>query len=212
MAVRRPRHYRFSTQNPAIFLDVLRGENPPQIQGGYGQYEIVDRPHRMSLTRWTGRQPFRLVVPILFDGWEDQESQEGDIDKLEQMALPTSPGGEPPVVTINGAVPWKDLPWVIETIDWGDAIYARRNPIQRYRQYATITFLRKVKEDVAAAKVFRDKGKGYRTYVVKRGDTLRKIAAHQLGDSARWREIARINKIRDPRSIRPGQRLRIPKQ
>lgn len=47
-------------------------------------------------------------------------------------------------------------------------------------------------------------------YVVKRGDNLSKIAARELGDPNRWREIAAANRIRDPNVIQPGQRLVIP--
>jgi len=42
------------------------------------------------------------------------------------------------------------------------------------------------------------------------GDDLLSIAARELGDADRWVEIAQLNGIRDPRSIRPGQVLRLP--
>lgn len=51
-----------------------------------------------------------------------------------------------------------------------------------------------------------------RTYVVKAGDSLSKIAKEVLGDAGRWQEIFEANKdqIKDPNLIRPGQELRIP--
>jgi len=49
-----------------------------------------------------------------------------------------------------------------------------------------------------------------RTYVVKRGDTLRKIAKVRLGDAALFRRIAEYNGILDPNRITPGQRLELP--
>lgn len=51
-----------------------------------------------------------------------------------------------------------------------------------------------------------------RTYVVKAGDSLSKIAKEVYGDAARWPEIFEANKdkIKDPDAIRPGQELRIP--
>ena len=44
-------------------------------------------------------------------------------------------------------------------------------------------------------------------YIVQAGDTLSKIAAEKLGDASRWREIAQLNNLKEPYSIRPGQRL-----
>ena len=51
-----------------------------------------------------------------------------------------------------------------------------------------------------------------REHVVQRGETLRGIARHYLGDPAKWVEIHELNRaeLRDPQRIYPGQRLRIP--
>ena len=49
-----------------------------------------------------------------------------------------------------------------------------------------------------------------RTYVVKRGDTLAKIAKAQLGDAQLYLRIAELNGMRDPNHLAPGQRLEIP--
>ena len=51
-----------------------------------------------------------------------------------------------------------------------------------------------------------------RTYTVKSGDTLQKIAQKQLGDANRWQEIFLLNRavIRDPDRIFVGQVLTLP--
>ena len=50
------------------------------------------------------------------------------------------------------------------------------------------------------------------TYVVKKGDTLEKIAAHEYGDSKKWYRIYKANKekLGSPNRLRVGQVLVIP--
>jgi len=49
-------------------------------------------------------------------------------------------------------------------------------------------------------------------YAVQRGDTLSRIAEHQLHDKQRWPEIFDLNRelIHDPNKIFPGQVLTLP--
>jgi|1186.fasta_scaffold1074419_2 nucleoid-associated protein YgaU len=49
-------------------------------------------------------------------------------------------------------------------------------------------------------------------YVVQPGDTLRKIAEHELGDPERWSELYEANDdlIDDPHTIHPGQIFVVP--
>lgn len=51
-----------------------------------------------------------------------------------------------------------------------------------------------------------------RTYVVRRGDTLRSIAARMYGDANLWRRILRANldRLESPEELRIGMTLRIP--
>src|SRR5262245_49155044 len=53
---------------------------------------------------------------------------------------------------------------------------------------------------------------GYRLHIVRRGDTLSKIARDNYGDPNRFRDIVRANPlvISNPDLIFPGQQLRIP--
>ena len=51
-----------------------------------------------------------------------------------------------------------------------------------------------------------------RTYEVKKGDSLSKIAKHIYGDAGKWKQIfaANTDKLKDPDKIYPGQVLTIP--
>ena len=50
------------------------------------------------------------------------------------------------------------------------------------------------------------------TYVVKKGDSLSKIAKRIYGNAGEWRKIFEANRdqIEDPDLIQPGQMLKIP--
>ena len=65
-------------------------------------------------------------------------------------------------------------------------------------------------ERAAAAQAAAEAKK--RTYVVKPGDSLSKIAKEQLGNAARWPEIFELNRdqIKDPNLIHVGQELHLP--
>ena len=51
-----------------------------------------------------------------------------------------------------------------------------------------------------------------RTYTIKEGDSLSKIAKREYGDAQQWRRIYEANRdiIKDPDLIYPGQVVRIP--
>ena len=53
---------------------------------------------------------------------------------------------------------------------------------------------------------------GTKTYTVKSGDSLSKIAKAQYGDASEWKRIydANRDKIKDPDLIHPGQEFTIP--
>ncbi len=53
-------------------------------------------------------------------------------------------------------------------------------------------------------------GTGGRTYVVRAGDTLSRIAARELHDGSRWKELQDLNGLASPRDLQAGQTLRLP--
>lgn len=50
-----------------------------------------------------------------------------------------------------------------------------------------------------------------KSYVSVRGDSLASIAFQFYRDANQWRQLARANRIRDPRRLEPGRVLRIPR-
>lgn len=48
------------------------------------------------------------------------------------------------------------------------------------------------------------------SYTVQPGDTLSTIARRELGQSARWQEIAELNNLKEPHRLKIGQQLEMP--
>ena len=122
------------------------GNDGVKVTGGYGGWDLVDRPRRISLTQWNGRNPLSMDVPILFDGYANNNSVEVDCTKLEAMAF-NDGFNPPPIVQVTGdAVPHQLQNWVITNISWGGLIRRQRDG-ERLRQEATVSIVRYVASD-----------------------------------------------------------------
>lgn len=122
------------------------GNDGTKPTGGYGGWDIVNRPRRLSLTQWNGRDPISMEVHLLFDGYANNDPIEDDCKKLEDMAF-NNGFDPPPIVNITGdTVQHQGLDWVITNITWGDKIN-RRLDGQRLRQEATVSIIRYVATD-----------------------------------------------------------------
>lgn len=206
---------------PSISVTAWLGADPPTVSGGYGGWDIVARPRRQALTHWKGHDPFQMELPILLDGFVNNSSVEARCTALERMARPPRVLDEPPLVKVIGQVPHTDLVWVIQTIRWGDVV--RSTTGQRIRQACIVSLLRYIEHDrvqlagaAARARQLATTASNSPTsgisapHTVKKGETLASIAAAKLGDYKRAGEIAALNGIRDPKSIKVNQKLRLP--
>lgn len=195
-------------------------------------FQITPRPHRVGLTTWQGRDPMRITFDIIIDHVSAPLVSkpgvrcERECGILEEMGGVWNPGTEPYHLQFDtgGLVPHdrtrnSKLDWVIEEIQWGDAI--RLTNGRRVRQMADITLLHYVDSDVldaltSAAERWKDdqahkKTTKFGLYVVQEGDTLPKIAAKiykHHGGRKRWKQIAKLNGLHSPTSVHPGRVLR----
>jgi nucleoid-associated protein YgaU len=69
---------------------------------------------------------------------------------------------------------------------------------------------KRVKTDGRAAGKVADSGPKFRTYEVRKKDTLSSIAERELGSSALWREIKKLNRHIDPKKMQPGMKIKLP--
>jgi nucleoid-associated protein YgaU len=101
---------------------------------------------------------------------------------------------------------WQLTAVTVSTVD--------RKPVTNEAKHAdaVLTFVVDVDDRLtgsARRKPKSDKGKvKHGTTTVRKGETLAKIAVRVYGNANRAADLAKLNKIRNPRSIRVGQKIR----
>lgn len=227
---RRPRVEPFVTFTPVFRsglrpVRVLLGDGTAKATADAG-WSFVSRLKNKGFTTWEGYAPYVMTIPVTFDGFAGEVSQEQEYEALRRIQrVPTGPTNQPSPVRVAGPLPLTNLLWVVQNLEEDSAIRRERDG-NRIRIIATVTLMEYVEPDVLVAvrpsparaaqeRATQQPGAAAaaptgRTYTVKRGDTLSRIAQRQLGSYKRYTEIARLNGIRDPNRIRPGQVLRLP--
>lgn len=150
-------------------FDVMVGDNPPTVTGGYATWNSIKRPLQRAYTQFTGYEPMQLTVDVRFGAWDQRHgwltddtdphtgqtvrNVEKDIATLEWMAGSNFNAGPSPVVYLwshssgggdTNLVPpqyatQKGVPWVVSGLQWGKS-YRSPNGF-RTLQEATITLL-----------------------------------------------------------------------
>src|SRR5215471_760494 len=177
-------------KSPDRTVRALPGDGPPVITDGYAA--------------------LAMDIPVILDGWLTGSSVEDEMTRLEFMCG-RAPGmtGEPPKITVTGPgtlVRHADAKWHVVALDWGDAIINEHGT--RQRQHVTVSVLQAVwdvhaaQRSAARRRAAAKKARHHkRTHIVKKGETLRKIARKVLGDETRWVQIRTLNRISDPRQV-----------
>jgi hypothetical protein len=155
---------------------------------------------------------------------KQSQSVEADVRQLEKFAQPTLNKhnqiiGPPIAIKVNGggALPHdidnaSHLRWVIQSIDWGDALWDDNG--DRIRQAATLTLWEWVEPDeigILKPKKGQPKDK-HRVIKTQKGDTLKTLAKKYLGSANLWRRFRELNpKFTDPNSkIKQNTSMRVP--
>jgi len=194
------------------------------VTEGYGGWEVVPRPKRVGVTEWRGRSPLAIEIPFIIDYYMSGIDNpgihcEGKVSKLEKLCG-VGGGHQPPICRVDGqgAIPHDytvrpGLKWVIEGLTWDKSIELRTQVTGRRLRCGGTIVIRQFStaRDVLRTIKSTDRAVQPKKYIVKKGDTLNKIAKRFYKDPNKWKIIADANKLRDRRSIYVGQKLMIPR-
>lgn len=169
---------------------------------------------------FTDPTPVTLSVTLQFDTYEERVSvRDKYTKKLEKLSLMRTPykkgmskndkkKASPPVVLfVWGRFTFKG---VVASLSQKYTMFlADGTPVRAELALKLQNVLDSSMNDDPNNPVPAGSGGG-KTYTVKDGDRLDAIAASQLGDAARWPEIAALNNIDDPSKLTKGQPLTMP--
>lgn len=180
-----------------------------ELGGFQAPLTVTPRPGRKPLVLVDGDGIETMGVTFPLARGDHQQPVEDFIRDLRAVATSRQR------VTFVNLSPRERGPWRISDLTiTGELRQAGTNHITR----ATVTLALTQASD-AAPKVGPVSGghsgngpdKRPKTYVIRKGDTLRSIANRFYGDPSVWPQIAKANGIKAPNNLKPGRKIKLPK-
>jgi hypothetical protein len=159
-----------------------------------------------------------LSLSLLFDTYEHKDSQ--DVRELTKQVAKLAEVAEgkdrPPVCTItwgpDAVQPYAGLPFtgVVESLTQKFTMFLDDGTPVRATLDVQFKGVEDPERQLKRTPRRRSSPLQAKTHTVRQGDSLWNIAAAEYGDPAKWRPIAKANKIVNPRQLEPGEELIIP--
>lgn len=199
------------------------GEAAPRATGGGPAIGRVARPKAKPLTEYTSQTEQQIVLSFKLSSFDDDEpraaANERKLRKLYRLWGIDKSSDDPELLIVTGdpagAIPYDSNShpgkrWWLEDVSEDDGAI-RNDKGNRMLVSGTVTLTEFVEDEGLDTLKVKKKKKGTKAkhYTVKKGDTLSKIAA-RLKIKGGWKTLQKLNpKIRDPKNIKPGDRIRI---
>ena len=141
------------------------------------------------MTTWQGRGPFEMDLPLLLDSFADGGSVEADCRLLDRLGVPKIAASTPPTVSVLGAVPRAALRWVVDSIDWGDAL-RNISSGERVRQAVSLHLIEFKPPELRAPRSKATPSNARLVVTRRRRTPDRELAKRYLENANRWRRSA----------------------
>jgi len=170
-------------QSPNLFSFQFNSELPVQYYDGCEYYNIPDSKQAFqTIQDMKNSGPLRFIVTGTFINYEVTIEDFG----VEER------GGD------------------IGTLYYNLQLLEYRKPSAKQVTVKVDTQTKQQQATISNEPVRTDNRPKAKTYTVKKGDYLYKIAASQLGSGSKWKEIASLNNIKPKYVIYPNQVLQLP--
>jgi len=165
---------------------------------------------------FNGGNPTDLKVQLFFDTYESGEDvRRKYTNTIWELAMvnkrkqnPKTKKSEPPKCEFRWGTMWSFKAVVANISQKFTLFLPDGTPV---RASLDVTF-RQVEDEGLYPRQNPSSGSvpGYRTHLLKEGETLDWIAAQEYGDPNQWHHIAEVNAIDNPFRLRPGMVLSLP--
>lgn len=215
-----PRFVRIAVQGTDLAAVFALGDSAPSLTSGYDGWAEQQRGRRRALLVFQGPPVWSQDVPVAIDAFgEDRGEKLAGVRRQLQLlralyALP-HPGASPPLATLAGKTLWLTDEHDV-TANWALRGMTQTQEPQRdndtgevVQWIGTLSFSQSVARDVL--RITSGPNAGMRIHVVKPSETLASIAR---AEHVKVSLITRADgsKIRDPKRVKVGDRLRLPRR
>lgn len=155
---------------------------------GSGGLQVIDRPRRVAATQWYDRSPFQLTLNFIMDTSITSQRPINDMEEMQTWLEAATVSGtiiQPPYLTITGPTPGTGRSWMLSTLTEKSRLYT---PAGDQLQVTGVAVLYEFNPPYPYAGTSPAKNqqqtsssKTTKTYTIKAGDTILKIAASPLG-------------------------------
>lgn len=169
---------------------------------------VQARPGRKPLTLLDGEGLAGIDLAFQLAHRDHQQPIEGAISQLRKIAE----SGQR--VTVLGLSPQERGPWRVDDLTITGTL-RRQGTNDLTRADVTLSLVEASDANPKVGPVSGGHGgkggKRPKFYVIRKGDTLRKIANRFYGDPGVWRQIAKANGIKHPNKPKVGRKIKLPK-
>lgn len=166
--------------------------------------------------QYTGGERKRLSMELFYDTYEAKEDVRLYTGKLQQLLVVTTDGGNngkrPPVVELSWGQAQSNVGFpfqcVLESLKQQFTLF--NSDGMPVRAKVSVSFKEYELPKDEQQREPRRSSYPAQTYTVREGDSLSGIAAAVWNDPGKWRKLAEVNDIPNPRVLQPGLALIVP--